>query len=131
MGNQTERSPPTLTSPLRPVMNKNYNYVSHRRSRRWEEGRKKKVVNQSRVRDSETGFRLSHRRLSPLSYASPPYGFARRMPFADRGDSQSPADDYKFSFVQFNPLVGFTSFPHVEISGCYLFKVLLRFCLLQ
>lgn len=32
MENQTERSPPV--SSQRPVMNKNYNYVSHRRCRR-------------------------------------------------------------------------------------------------
>lgn len=72
-------------------MNKNYNYVSHRRRRRRRGGeKKKKVVNQSPVRDSETGFRLSHRRRSPLSDASPPYEFARRMPLADRGGFVKP-----------------------------------------
>jgi len=78
----------------------------------------KKVVNQSRG-TLRREFRLSHRHRSPLFDASPPYGFARRMPLADREDSQR--DDYKFSFVRFNPLAGFTIFPHVKISGNYLF----------
>lgn len=107
MGNQTERSPSFgVDIVAAPVMNKNYNYVSHRRHPG--ERKRKKVVNQSRMegpRDGVSSFRGSHR--SPLSDASPSYDSARRVPFAGHEIRRLICtNNYKFSFMRFNPFVG-------------------------
>lgn len=109
MGNQTERSPSFGVDVVAaPVMNKNYNYVSHRRHRGRGGGEEKKVVNQSRMegpRDGVSSLRGSHR--SPLSDASPPYDSARRVPFAGHEIRRLICgNNYKFSFMRFNSFSG-------------------------